>query len=136
MVVEVLNAMLLACAGAASSEAVASLVHVIDLGAVPDTWAPNGSSVRPQGPNILLRAQSVQFVTHPHVVCMCMCAMHTVHVSEKGTQIEQQQEVLCAKAKWSSMWMGVTPIHQFTRHFGIPPHSGFQAGLRAWAETK
>ena len=38
--------MLLACAGIASNEAVASLLHVMQLGAVPDTWAPDGSSVR------------------------------------------------------------------------------------------
>jgi hypothetical protein len=43
---QALNAMLLACAGAASGEAVASLQHVMQLGAVPDTWAPDGSSVR------------------------------------------------------------------------------------------
>ncbi len=39
--------MLLACAGIASNEAVESLLHVMHLGAVPDTWAPDGSSVRP-----------------------------------------------------------------------------------------
>ena len=38
--------MLLACASTASNEAVASLLHVMHLGAVPDTWAPDGSSVR------------------------------------------------------------------------------------------
>ena len=38
--------MLLACAGNPSREAVASLVHVMVAGAVPDTWAPDGSSVR------------------------------------------------------------------------------------------
>ena len=43
---QALNAMLLACAGAANGEAVASLQHVMQLGAVPDTWAPDGSSVR------------------------------------------------------------------------------------------
>ena len=38
--------MLLACAGNPSREAVAALVHVMAAGAVPDTWAPDGSSVR------------------------------------------------------------------------------------------
>lgn len=42
-----LNAMLLACAGDGASEAVAAMHALLDAGAVADTWAPNGSSVRP-----------------------------------------------------------------------------------------
>ena len=43
---QVLNAMLLACAGDGGGEAVAALRVLLDAGAVADTWAPNGSSVR------------------------------------------------------------------------------------------
>jgi hypothetical protein len=43
---QVLNAMLLACAGDGGGEAVAALGVLLDAGAVADTWAPNGSSVR------------------------------------------------------------------------------------------
>ena len=43
---QVLNAMLLACAGIKSPEAMASISALLAAGAVPDTWAPNGSSVR------------------------------------------------------------------------------------------
>lgn len=43
---QVLNAMLLACAGDGASEAVAAMHALLDAGAVADTWAPNGSSVR------------------------------------------------------------------------------------------
>lgn len=38
--------MLLACAGIRSEEALKSISALLDAGAVPDTWAPNGSSVR------------------------------------------------------------------------------------------
>jgi hypothetical protein len=42
---EVLNALLLACAGEGSSAvAVAAMRALLAAGAVPDTWAPNGSS--------------------------------------------------------------------------------------------
>lgn len=42
---EVLNALLLACAGEGKSTvAVAALRALLAAGAVPDTWAPNGSS--------------------------------------------------------------------------------------------
>ncbi|BDA50422.1 probable Ankycorbin at N-terminal half [Coccomyxa sp. Obi] len=41
---EVLNAMLLACAGINSPEALKSISALLEAGAVPDTWAPNGSS--------------------------------------------------------------------------------------------
>lgn len=41
---EVLNAMLLACAGEASDSAVKAMKRLLEQGAVPDTWAPNGSS--------------------------------------------------------------------------------------------
>ncbi|GFH16233.1 ANK_REP_REGION domain-containing protein, partial [Haematococcus lacustris] len=41
---EVLNAMLLACAGDNSSVAVGAMQRLLRNGAVPDTWAPNGSS--------------------------------------------------------------------------------------------
>lgn len=41
---EVLNAMLLACAGDAGGAAVAAMKKLLQDGAVPDTWAPNGSS--------------------------------------------------------------------------------------------
>jgi hypothetical protein len=42
---EVLNALLLACAGEGSSTvAVAAMRALLAAGAVPDTWAPNGSS--------------------------------------------------------------------------------------------
>ena len=42
---QVLNAMLLACASIPTKEAVASMMKLLEAGAVPDTWAPNGSSV-------------------------------------------------------------------------------------------
>lgn len=41
---EVLNAMLLACAGSGSAEALAAMRRLLAAGAVCDTWAPNGSS--------------------------------------------------------------------------------------------
>ncbi|KAK9846313.1 hypothetical protein WJX81_001373 [Elliptochloris bilobata] len=41
---EVLNAMLLACAGDGGDVAVAAMRALLDAGAVADTWAPNGSS--------------------------------------------------------------------------------------------
>jgi hypothetical protein len=41
---EVLNAMLLACAGEATTVAVEAMQQLLAAGAVPDTWAPNGSS--------------------------------------------------------------------------------------------
>eukprot|EP00798_Chlamydomonas_sp_ICE-L_P024342 gene24342-9958_t len=41
---EVLNAMLLACAGDGSAVAVLTMRKLLAKGAVPDTWAPNGSS--------------------------------------------------------------------------------------------
>lgn len=41
---EVLNAMLLACAGDAGAVAVRAMKQLLAAGAVPDTWAPNGSS--------------------------------------------------------------------------------------------
>ena len=42
---EVLNALLLACAGdGKSAVAVAAMRLLLAAGAVPDTWAPNGSS--------------------------------------------------------------------------------------------
>ena len=37
---QVLNAMLLACASISSEEAVASMARLLQAGAVPDTWAP------------------------------------------------------------------------------------------------
>ncbi len=43
--IQVLNAMLLACASISSEEAVTSMARLLQAGAVPDTWAPNGSSV-------------------------------------------------------------------------------------------
>ena len=43
---QVLNAMLLACASIKSDESMASITLLLCTGAVPDTWAPNGSSVR------------------------------------------------------------------------------------------
>jgi hypothetical protein len=42
---QVLNAMLLACAGVDSRDALTSIEALLEAGAVPDTWAPNGSSV-------------------------------------------------------------------------------------------
>ena len=42
---QVLNAMLLACSGDATSVAVDAMQYLLQEGAVPDTWAPNGSSV-------------------------------------------------------------------------------------------
>ncbi len=41
---EVLNALLLACAGDGGELAVAAMRRLLADGAVPDTWAPNGSS--------------------------------------------------------------------------------------------
>ncbi|KAL0022409.1 hypothetical protein WJX77_009167 [Trebouxia sp. C0004] len=41
---EVLNAMLLACSGDATAVAVEAMQYLLQEGAVPDTWAPNGSS--------------------------------------------------------------------------------------------
>lgn len=41
---EVLNAMLLACAGDSTAVAVKAMRKLLQEGAVPDTWAPNGSS--------------------------------------------------------------------------------------------
>lgn len=41
---EVLNAMLLACAGDGGPPAVSTMRELLVAGAVPDTWAPNGSS--------------------------------------------------------------------------------------------
>ena len=37
--------MLLACSGDASADAVEAMQNLLQEGAVPDTWAPNGSSV-------------------------------------------------------------------------------------------
>lgn len=37
--------MLLACSGDATSVAVEAMQYLLQEGAVPDTWAPNGSSV-------------------------------------------------------------------------------------------
>ncbi len=42
---QVLNAMLLACSGDATTVAVEAMQYLLQEGAVPDTWAPNGSSV-------------------------------------------------------------------------------------------
>lgn len=42
---QVLNAMLLACSGDATAVAVEAMRYLLKEGAVPDTWAPNGSSV-------------------------------------------------------------------------------------------
>ena len=42
---QVLNAMLLACSGDAGKTAVEAMEYLLQEGAVPDTWAPNGSSV-------------------------------------------------------------------------------------------
>lgn len=42
---QVLNAMLLACSGDAGKVAVGAMEYLLREGAVPDTWAPNGSSV-------------------------------------------------------------------------------------------
>lgn len=42
---QVLNAMLLACSGDATDVAVEAMQFLLQEGAVPDTWAPNGSSV-------------------------------------------------------------------------------------------
>ena len=36
--------MLLACAGIKSAEALKAITALLQAGAVPDTWAPNGSS--------------------------------------------------------------------------------------------
>ncbi|GAX79495.1 hypothetical protein CEUSTIGMA_g6936.t1 [Chlamydomonas eustigma] len=41
---EVLNAMLLACSGCGSEASVEGMRRLLTEGAVPDTWAPNGSS--------------------------------------------------------------------------------------------
>jgi hypothetical protein len=41
---EVLNALLLACCGHTTKAALASVTALVAAGAVPDTWAPNGSS--------------------------------------------------------------------------------------------
>lgn len=41
---QVLNAMLLACAGHTSADALAAMRALLAAGAVCDTWAPNGSS--------------------------------------------------------------------------------------------
>lgn len=41
---EVLNAMLLACAGSGARAAPRVMRELLGAGAVPDTWAPNGSS--------------------------------------------------------------------------------------------
>lgn len=46
MLQQVLNAMLLGCAGEKGQTAVQALNAALAGGAVPDTWAPNGSSVR------------------------------------------------------------------------------------------
>ncbi len=46
--------MLLACAGISSEEALKSISALLEAGAVPDTWAPNGSSVRFHGVNNVL----------------------------------------------------------------------------------
>ncbi len=46
LLLQVLNAMLLGCAGEKGSTAVQVLNAALAGGAVPDTWAPNGSSVR------------------------------------------------------------------------------------------
>lgn len=42
--VQLLNAMLLACSGHGSGDALASMRALLGAGAVCDTWAPNGSS--------------------------------------------------------------------------------------------
>ena len=42
---QVLNAMLLACSGDSTNSAVEAMQYLLQEGAVPDTWAPNGSSV-------------------------------------------------------------------------------------------
>ena len=41
--------MLLACSGDATSVAVEAMQYLLQEGAVPDTWAPNGSSVSCRG---------------------------------------------------------------------------------------
>lgn len=46
---QVLNALLLACSGHGGEQALAAMEQLLTRGAVPDTWAPNGSSVRGLG---------------------------------------------------------------------------------------
>ncbi len=66
---QALNAMLLACAGIASNEAVESLLHVMHLGAVPDTWAPDGSSVR----SCAIRFSNLPFLLRIFTNTACGC---------------------------------------------------------------
>ena len=61
---EALNALLLACSGSSTPEALTSMRNLTEKGAVPDTWAPNGQSSlmlaaaadSPQGVELLLKA--------------------------------------------------------------------------------
>ena len=57
--------MLLACSGDASTVAVEAMQYLLQEGAVPDTWAPNGSSVSCCGTWIY------QALKHRHVLCAC-----------------------------------------------------------------
>lgn len=52
---QVLNALLLACSGQVGSDALSSMAQLLQQGAVCDTWAPNGSSVRLVGRLIVLQ---------------------------------------------------------------------------------
>lgn len=58
--------MLLACSGDATSIAVEAMQFLLQEGAVPDTWAPNGSSVsHTNPPKALLQCSAYQH----HRVC-------------------------------------------------------------------
>lgn len=50
--------MLLACSGDASKTAVEAMDYLLQEGAVPDTWAPNGSSVQSQNHSLPSAIQS------------------------------------------------------------------------------
>lgn len=98
---EVLNALLLACAGEGKSAvAVAALRALLAAGAVPDTWAPNGSSA-------LMLAAAADGVTALQVwcrtalktlvmllVCDVTCCNHG-GASGAGAVSDHQVHVMC-----------------------------------------
>lgn len=65
--------MLLACSGDATSVAVEAMQYLLQEGAVPDTWAPNGSSVsHANSYNNLLKCMAHQSHTHSAISSPCM----------------------------------------------------------------
>ena len=92
--VQVLNAMLLACASIKSEEAMASITLLLCTGAVPDTWAPNGSSVR--------CAAS----------CSCCCLQvgwMWVPNSSAWSEVMKGAALPCRRSCWRQLWTAWKP---------------------------